>query len=258
MPRRDDAPVGAPCWIELFTTDTDAACAFYGELFGWTADSAGADFGGYVNLSLGDDRIAGCMAAPADHDGPTNFWTVYLAVADAAATSAAAEAHGGEVFLAPTQVADLGTMAILADPGGAGVGVWQPGSHRGFAVLGESGTPAWFELHTRAYAASVRFYEDVFGWTTQVVADGPGFRYTTFDEGDDGLAGIMDAPAFLPDEAPSSWSVYFGTDDTDVALVRIAELGGSVLEGAQDSPYGRLATVADPLGATFRVIQPPV
>ena len=67
----------------------------------------------------------------------------------------------------------------------------------------------------------------------------------------------MDAAAFLPDGVPSSWSVYFGTDDTDAALVRIAELGGSVLEGAQDSPYGRLATVADPLGATFRVIQPP-
>ena len=41
MPLRDLAPVGAPCWVDLFTSDPDATRAFYGELFGWKSESAG-------------------------------------------------------------------------------------------------------------------------------------------------------------------------------------------------------------------------
>ena len=84
-------------------------------------------------------------------------------------------------------------MAVFTDAGGAAIGVWQPGQHRGFGLLAEPGAPTWFELHTRDYDASVRFYQDVFGWDTQVVSDTPEFRYTTLGEGDDALAGIMDA-----------------------------------------------------------------
>ena len=35
MPKRDSAPIGAPCWIDLFTTDPDKSAAFYGDLLGW-------------------------------------------------------------------------------------------------------------------------------------------------------------------------------------------------------------------------------
>src|SRR5664279_2452551 len=60
-------------------------------------------------------------------------------------------------------VADLGTMAVVEDPTGASIGVWQPGLHRGFGVLGEANTPGWFELHARDYQAAVGFYREVFG-----------------------------------------------------------------------------------------------
>jgi hypothetical protein len=64
----------------------------------------------------------------------------------------------------------------------------------------------------------------------------------------------MDASGFLPAGAPAQWSIYFGVDDTDAALARIVELGGSVVAPAEDTPYGRLATAADPTGATFRLV----
>ena len=57
MPTVSDIPIGAPCWIDLFTSDPDRAVAFYGELFGWTAASAGEEYGGYINFSQG--RSAG-------------------------------------------------------------------------------------------------------------------------------------------------------------------------------------------------------
>ena len=102
----------------------------------------------------------------------------------------------------------------------------------------------------------MKFYRDVFKWDTHVVSDAPEFRYTTLGEGDGKLAGIMDASAFLPDGVPANWSVYFGVDDTDAALAKIVELGGSIVMGAEDTPYGRLAQAADPTGAVFKIVEP--
>ena len=93
----------------------------------------------------------------------------------------------------------------MTDAGQAAIGIWQPGLHKGFGILGEPATPSWFELHTRAYDASVRFYRDVFKWDAHVVGDVPEFRYTTLGDGDAKLAGIMDATAFLADGVPASW-----------------------------------------------------
>ena len=103
-------------------------------------------------------------------------------------------------------------------------------------------------------AAAVKFYRDVFNWDTHVAGDSPEFRYTTLGEGEGQLAGIMDATAFLPAGAPSSWSIYFGADDTDKALARIVDLGGSVVQPAEDTPYGRLATASDVTGALFKLV----
>jgi len=153
-----------------------------------------------------------------------------------------------------TRVASDGAQTLVADVGGAAIGIWQPGLHKGFGVLAEPNAPSWFELHTRHYDESVAFYRDVFGWDTHVAGDSPEFRYTTLGEGDAVMAGIMDAGAFLPDGIPAHWSVYFGVDDTDAALVKIAELGGLTVLPAEDTPYGRLATAADPTGAFFKLV----
>ena len=197
MPKRDSAPIGAPCWIELFTSDTDKGRAFYGELFGWTSEQTGEEFGGYINFFKDGVPVGGCMR----NDGSTgvpNLWSVYLATDDAQKVTDAAPAHGGEVIVPAMQVADLGSMAVVTDPGGASIGGWQPGLNKGFGILDEPGAPSWFELHTRDYDASVRFYEDVFKWDAHAVSDSPEFRYTTLGEGDDALAGIMDATASCP------------------------------------------------------------
>jgi uncharacterized protein len=256
MTKRDEAPVGAPCWIDLLTSDADRARHFYGELLGWTADEGAEEYGGYFTFFKDGLRIAGGM--PNDgSQGQPDAWTVYLASADAQATTDAAAAHGGRVDLPPMPIPpDLGSMAVLADPGQATIGVWQPGSHKGFQVYAEPGTPSWFELHTREYEASVAFYRDVFSWDTHVASDVPDFRYTTLGEGDAALAGIMDASAMLPEGAPAAWSIYFQVEDADKALARVVELGGSVVRPPEPTPYGRLAEAADTTGVHFKLVQP--
>ncbi|MPZ96701.1 MAG: VOC family protein [Propionibacteriales bacterium] len=253
MPTRETAPVGAPCWIDLLTSDTERSRDFYCRLFGWEAEEPAAEFGGYFNFTKDGARVAGCMGNQAG-SGIPDFWSVYLASDDAAKTVGAATANGGEVHAQPMAVGDLGTMAYVGDPDGAGIGVWQPGRHHGFGIFGEPGTPSWFELHARDYRAAVDFYRNVFRWDTHVVSDTPEFRYSTMRHGEDWLAGIMDASGFLTEEVSAHWSVYFGVDDTDAALARIVELGGSVLMDAEDTPYGRLAAAADPTGAQFKLV----
>ncbi len=253
MPKRDVAPVGAPCWIELSTTDPDKSKAFYGELFGWTAEDAGEEYGGYINFSKDGLPVAGGMRSDGQ-SGIPDQWSVYLASENAQATVDAASSKGGEVVVPATPVMELGTMAVVTDPGRAAIGIWQPGLHKGFGILAEPGAPSWFELQTGAYEASVKFYRDAFKWDTHVASDSPELRYTTLGEGDGQLGGIMDASSFLPAGAPASWSIYFGADDTDKVLAKIVDLGGSIVEPAQDTPYGRLATATDPTGALFKLV----
>ena len=255
MPTRDSAPIGAPCWIELFSSDTDRARAFYGELFGWTAEEPNPEFGGYFNFHRDGVRVAGGMHNDGSQGTPDG-WSIYLAVEDAAAAVDAATAHGGQVIAPAMDVMELGTMAVITDPGGAVIGMWKPGTHKGFGVLAEPGAPSWFELHTRDYDAAVQFYTDVFAWDAYTAGDSPDFRYTTLGQGDNQLAGIMDAANFLPEGVPAHWSIYFQVDDADKTLAQVVELGGSITEPAVDTPYGRLATAADPTGARFKIQQP--
>ena len=258
MPKRENAPVGAPCWVDLMTSDTEQSAAFYERLFGWTADEPAEGFGGYFNFRKDDVRVAGCMQWQADMPGsaPANVWSVYLATDDARKTVELASAHGGEVIVPAMDVGDLGTMAVVSDPSGAVIGMWQPKVHTGFGLLTEAGAPGWFELHTRDYERAVQFYRDVFRWETQTMGDTDEFRYTTLKHGDDMLAGIMDASAFLPTDVPSHWSVYFGSDDADATLAKTVELGGGVVQDAEDTPYGRLATATDSTGAVFKLVAP--
>jgi len=253
VPQRDVAPVGAPCWIDLLTSDPDTSRAFYGQLFGWKSEDAGEEYGGYVNFLKDEAAVAGCMLNDGQAGSP-DVWTVYLASDDAQRTAESAAAHGGQVIVPAMAIKELGSMAVVTDPGHAAVGVWQPGLHKGFGVLAEPGAPAWFELHTRHYDEAVRFYQDVFGWDAHASNDVPGMRYTTLGQGESMQAGIMDASAFLPEAAPAHWSIYFGVQDTDAALEHAVALGGTIVEAATDTPYGRVAQAADPTGAHFRLV----
>jgi hypothetical protein len=248
---------GLPCWIDLLTSDPERATTFYAGVFGWTAEEMGEEYGSYVNFHHNGPVVAGMMANAPEFGSPDG-WTTYLYSTDAQATAEAARAAGGQVLMEPTQIMDLGVVAVVADPTGAAIGVWQSlPAYDAVPARDETGTPMWHELHTRDHAAAVAFYERVFDWKTEAMSDTDEFRYTVMvDEGGTQRAGIMDGRIF-PANAPMGWSIYFGTDDADATVQKVQELGGSVVDAPADTPYGRLATVTDPTGTRFKLIKPP-
>jgi predicted enzyme related to lactoylglutathione lyase len=238
--------------MDLLSSDVDKSLAFYTQLLGWTTRDTPPDFGGYTYFEKDGKAVGGCMSNEPEWQAPDG-WSIYLRSDDVRATAEAAQSHGGTMVMEPMDVASNGSLVILRDAGGAAISAWQPGTELGFGALREERTPVHFELHTREYDTAMHFYRDVFGWQPQVLSDEPGFRYATHSDATNPRAGIMDASEFLPPDAEPHWSVYLGVADVDATLARVVELGGMVVAAAEDTPYGRLATVSDSTGGQFKL-----
>ncbi|TDW28648.1 VOC family protein [Cryobacterium psychrophilum] len=250
MPASDISPIGAPVWFDLLSSDPGAAQAFYAGVFGWTVEEMGPEHGNYVNFRKNGARIAGMMQNPG---GAPDGWITYLKSIDADATAATIWEAGGTVLFEPSDVRGVGRMAIALDPTGAMVGVWEPGTMSGFDLADEASTAVWHELQTSDYAKEVTFYEKAFGWHTEVMSDTDQLRYTLLKSGDVDYAGIMDASAYYPQNAPGTWEIYIGATDVDATIATVLELGGSLVQAAEDTLFGRLAKISDPTGATIKL-----
>ena len=249
MPIPDAIRAGEPCWADLMTSDLPRAREFYTRLFGWTARQSGPEYGEYVTFGKGDADVAG-MAAQAPDSTLPDAWTIYLAVTDADATVAAARAAGAHVLAEPMNVGAIGRMAILMDPTGAPIGIWEAHEFTGFGVVNEAGAPVWHELNTRDYARALDFYTRVFGWKPVVLSDTDDFRYSTIGEGTM-VAGVFDAEDHLPDSTPSHWQLYLGVPDVHAAAATVKELGGTVIREPWTAEFGTFSLVTDPTGALF-------
>jgi predicted enzyme related to lactoylglutathione lyase len=253
MPDKSEYATGQPCWVDLGTPDQDAAGRFYGALFGWKLeeDENAEQTGGYRTAQLRGKPVGGVMKLMQEGQPPA--WTTYVKVDDAEATAARVRDAGGQVVFEPMQVLDYGTMAIVADPEGSVLGLWQPGVNRGSAITGEHGAPTWSELGTRDPQAAKSFYGDVFGWR---FADRSFERgaYTTIEAGGSEFGGITDR---VPEGTPSHWLVYFAVDDAEAAVSTAKENGGEIPFGPMTmAEVGTIAVIEDPWGAVFAVIEP--
>jgi predicted enzyme related to lactoylglutathione lyase len=245
---------GTPCWVDLASSDIDKSKNFYTDLFGWTAETSGEEFGYYTVFSLDGFTVAGAMPKQPGMDFP-DAWSTYISTDNCAASVDAAKNAGGQIIMDTMEIPETGTMAMVSDPAGAVFGLWQAGGHKGFGRYNEPGSVTWDELNTREFKAAIDFYAGVFGWDYDKTSDTDDFRYYTAKVGGETVAGVMDAANFLPAEAPSHWAVYFSVANADESIAKLQELGGSVVQPAQDTPYGRMAMVTDPTGAFFRLHQ---
>ncbi|MFG1672471.1 VOC family protein [Streptomyces sp. Y7] len=246
---------GTPCWVSLMVHGPAATQEFYGALFGWEFRPGPQQLGPYERALLDGREVAGIGRLPPDRHLPV-AWTPYLASNDVDLTADTVRLCGGTVGVGPLDAAEAGRMAICSDPSGAVFGIWQTAAHLGTAITGVPGTPAWNELVTFESVTVAKFYETVFGYEAQA-ADSADLDYVGLHIDGRPVAGIHGVGNALPRDRGAHWMTYFEVADTDDAVERVVGLGGHVLRPARDSAHGRVATVADPEGARFSVIQKP-
>jgi uncharacterized protein len=249
----ENQPDGTPTWIDLGIPDLDRAMRFYGGVFGWTFEVGPAETGHYTQCLL-DGRKAAALTPNPGPAGSDFWWNVYLASADVEATVARARKAGAEVLVEPMAVMTQGTMALLRDPVGAQVGLWQGADHLGCEVVNEPGALVRNDLVTATPEPARRFYAAVFGFTLERNEAMPELDFT-FLRRPDGheVGGIMGSQGV----ARSYWNTTFEVADTDAAVATAVELGGSVTVPPADMPYGRFATVEDPFGAELSLVARP-
>jgi predicted enzyme related to lactoylglutathione lyase len=241
--------------VDLGVADIGKACAFYAGLFGWEAHQGPPEAGGYALCAKDGRQVAGIGPKMGPPKEPS-AWTTYLATGNVDETAGTINAAGGQVLAPPMDVMDQGRMAIAADPGGAVFGLWQAKQHTGVQLANEPGSLTWNENLSRDFEGNQAFYHAVFGYEYGDMGTA-GFRYATLKAGGTEVGGIGELDSSFPAEVPAHWSVYFAVEATDAAVATVASLGGSTVRPAWDSPYGRIAIVADNHGAVFSLISAP-
>jgi predicted enzyme related to lactoylglutathione lyase len=241
--------------VDLGVDDIARASSFYAGLFGWDTQAGPAEAGGYTMCLRTGRPVAGIGPKQGPPDTPP-VWTTYLAADDADETAAKISKAGGQLFMDPFDVMDVGRMAVAADPGGAVFGIWQARAHTGVGLANEPGTLCWNENHTRDFDQTTAFYQAVFGYDLSGV-EGAGVRYATLKLDGREVGGIMELDASTPAAVPAHWETYFAVAGTDAAVAAVRAAGGTVIRPPWDTPYGRMAMVTDDQGAEFSVITQP-
>lgn len=247
---RDSYPPGAFCWADLGTTDAAGASAFYAALFGWEAEAlpirTGVD---YTMLRLRGRDVAALYEQEAQERdaGIPPHWSSYIAVVDADEVAARVPDVGGKLLVGPFDVYDSGRMAVISDPTGAIVSLWQAARHAGAGVIYEPGALVWNDLATPDPGAAGEFYRELLGWELQAVT--PEY-FTIHNEG------AMNGGIRRETELPPHWLPWFGVDSIEATAGTASEAGGDVLVAPHElAAGGQVGVILDPQGAPFAVYE---
>lgn len=249
---------GTFCWVDLSTTDQEAAKPFYQGLFGWEFKDMPVGEGHVYSMCTLNGKHVAAMATLCQElkdKGVPPSWTSYISTPDVDAWCKRAKQLGAVIDAEPYDVFDAGRMAFLRDPQGACFALWQPKNDIGAEIRDEFNSLNWNELVTTDVEASRVFYSELCNWSSQTQDMGQ-FQYTTFYvEQNHGVGGMM---PMLPEwgDVPSHWMPYFAVEHCDDTAKKAESLGGSIVVPPSDIPrVGRFSMICDPQGAMFTVLQ---
>jgi predicted enzyme related to lactoylglutathione lyase len=243
MGERTSYPPGTFSWAELATSDAGGAKGFYARVFGWEYEDNPAGEGQVYSMARRDGHH---VAALFEDDRRPPHWNCYVTVASADETTQQATGLGAAVMAEPFDVMDVGRMAVIADPAGAALCLWEPRAHIGATLVNTPGSMTWNDLVTPDPGGAAEFYGRLFGWTFEEMPQAGG--YQVIRNGDRTNGGI-----FPSQDGPPNWMPYFGHEDVDGLVGQIDGLGGRLYNGPVALPNGRIAVLADPQGAVFAV-----
>jgi predicted enzyme related to lactoylglutathione lyase len=110
-------------WNELCARDIPGAKKFYGDTLGWTFDGVPMPGGTYWLAKMGSEPVGGIFDINGpEFNGMPECWMSYIAVDDVDARVKKATAAGATLMKPPFDVPGVGRIAVLKEPGGAGIG----------------------------------------------------------------------------------------------------------------------------------------
>jgi predicted enzyme related to lactoylglutathione lyase len=252
MGERTSYPPGTFSWVDLQTSDQDAAKSFYSDLLGWEYEEVPiGDGASYSMAKLQGHSVA--AIGPLQGEEMPSHWNCYVTVADADASAARAKELGARLLAEPFDVFDAGRMAAFADPQGAVLSVWQAKENIGAGLVNAPGALAWNDLISPDVAAAAPFYRELFDWQVEEVPGADG-QYWSITNAGRSNGGMMPMP---PGGHPA-WNLYFAVEDVDATVARARELGADLVMGPMDVPTGRFAVIRDPQNAVFSVLSGPM
>ncbi len=239
-------------WHDLMTSDVEGAKKYYGEVVGWTYSQ---QMPNYVVTQVDGAGMGGIMDTPPEMKGMPAVWTGYVYTPDVDTACKQAVQLGGKIYKEAWTVPDVGRMAVIADPTGAGFMIMQPLSteQRAMPKAGSIGTVGWNELHAGDLNKAWDFYSAMFGWAKGHGHDmGPEGIYQMFQVDGKDLGGMMKKMDTMP---MPTWVYYFMVDGMEAAVARITKAGGKVAYGPMEVPGGQWTVHGiDPQGGHFALL----
>ncbi|GGX40046.1 VOC family protein [Saccharospirillum salsuginis] len=251
-------------WYELLTTDIEAASAFYSKILGWQVTDSGQPGMDYRILSVQDEETeeqhdtGGLMQLTDEmcQQGARPIWLGYIGVNDVDQTVSGILEMGGQVQVPPTDIPNVGRLAMVSDPQGTPFYVMRGNSNEASLAFASDkpriGHCAWNELVTTDPEAAKAFYFKAFGWTKDgEMSMGPMGTYEFIRHN-----GLIGAIMPKPDEIPVPlWHYYFRCADIDLAVDAVTAMGGKILHGPEESTEGDFIVKGiDPQGALFALV----
>ena len=257
MPIIERHAPGNVCWAELVTSRQPEAKRFYMELFAWTANDMPMgpnDFYTMFQLEGRDVGAAYTLRPEMVKQGVPAHWGLHVAVASADDAATRAASLGAKVLAPAFDVYDAGRMAVILDPTGAQLSLWQAKRNIGFGIAGVPGSFCWADLMTPDPQRAAKFYSGLFGWKLETGQQGG--DYLHIKNGEQFIGGIPPAGSGGPG-VPSHWSLYYQVTDCDASTAKAKALGATIrMPPTTMEGLGRWAVLADPQGAAFSVFQP--
>jgi predicted enzyme related to lactoylglutathione lyase len=270
MSQREEYSAGVPCWVETLQPEPRAALDYYGALLGWEfagpGPMPGRLPGEYFVARVQGRDVAGVGSLPSLGEQPAPSWNTYVRVDSADEAAERAKAAGANLLIGPLDALPAGRLAVIVDPVGAVVGLWEARAREGAQLVNEPGTWAMSSLHTTDGEGAKAFYGSVFGWEPQAFGSPeaqmtlwrlPGYvggegKWATVPSD---VVAVMAPTGDAAAAVPPHWNVNLRVENADATVEQATTLGGQVIVPALDTPGFRSAVLADPQGAVFSIGQ---
>jgi predicted enzyme related to lactoylglutathione lyase len=162
-------------------------------LFGWQHKDMPMGADSFYTMLLLDGKEVGVLYSQNQQQRDQHIpphWMNYVAVASADDTAERVKSLDGKVLAGPFDVFDAGRMAVIQDPTGGTLSIWQANKSIGGRIVGELHTMAWNELASTDKPKAQEFYVKLFGWDMKNEDPGP-MHYTEIHHQGRAIGGIL-------------------------------------------------------------------